>query len=73
MSLMALVKVERGVGDSPHAGPRITTDAPDVMSHYPSIGGRPSRTSHIVGVSDVNYISIVANGFLIFRYLVSSI
>ena len=29
----ALDRVEGGVGDSLHAGPRIMTDAPDVMSH----------------------------------------
>ena len=40
---------------------------------YSSEGGRLSRTSHLVGMNDVNYISIVANGFLSHRHLVSSI
>jgi hypothetical protein len=69
---MALIKVEVVVGGC------CTRVAYYDQCHrqyvsYPSEGGRPSRTSHSLGVSDVIYISIVANGFLSHRHLVSSI
>ena len=72
MSIMALIQVEVVLGGF------CTRVAYYDQCHrhyvsYPSEGGRPSRTSHLVGMSDVNYISIVANGFLFYRYLVSSI